>query len=775
MGDDLAEALAAAQALRRLDGEKSLDWRLFGVSDSDPELPSMSQPIAPWQAPMGLAFPDCVPGRKVAALAGSPFIPLREAAARLAAGMGAEGKRLAERLTADPSPIVRLAAARTLPAWADPQAWAASRPGGEKVRPRPKPAAQAPALDLKAASERLRTAREHDVIWRLTGRQVAYMGTPEAIQVLLDYHRSGAELSPMAIRPLAEACGGPEVIAALRGAVADGSFWRTQQPWALWGLSAMQDGGDLAGSLQAVWEKGYCHWPSPPEFTAARGAGPHVVGPLLAAMPKRGHWVCHALGHIGGPRAVEALIAAVASDDAGTAAAAAKALGETAALAGVPPLVRQLQHADRLRRHWAVLGLGRIGGPEAAKALIGLLEQERQRKDRLVRKAAAEMLKEIGVSDPAGSPAPLAPLAARAKELIAEFEREDAAAAPEYRPRNARFGRDFPVNAEVELRELRAATYCSIGETRVVMDWADRLMIRYGGCTPCYSNECFALDVGSGTWFPIRAADQYCHLFNEVRPNPGCSRGMVYDGVHKLTWIGAGIGGSTGPTHITHNLSNGLCAYDAALDRFYPCRNAHRMASGYSGEPAKSLAFDCDLALVIASTSGSQGIGLVDARAMTTELRKAPPDMPSMDHYPPPAFAYDPVSRAVLCSHPKIGWRLLMYDARDNAFRWSAAEPPPGADAKLCGGLVYDGLSRAVLLIGGAGQRGRMPTYLYDRDNQRWIDLQVKDIGKLHGSDGLSVFDPEHNVVLGLGGGAFRHRDVPIGAKGFYGGPIGQP
>lgn len=29
-----------------------------------------------------------------------------------------------------------------------------------------------------------------------------------------------------------------------------------------------------------------------------------------------------------------------------------------------------------------------------------------------------------------------------------------------------------------------------------------------GGCTGCYSNECFAFDPGTGTWFPIRAANR---------------------------------------------------------------------------------------------------------------------------------------------------------------------------------------------------------------------------------------------------------------------------
>jgi hypothetical protein len=38
-----------------------------------------------------------------------------------------------------------------------------------------------------------------------------------------------------------------------------------------------------------------------------------------------------------------------------------------------------------------------------------------------------------------------------------------------------------------------------------------------------------------------------------------------------------------------------------------------------------------------------------------------------------------------------------------------------------------------------------------------------------------SVFDPEHNVVLALiRGVAYRYKDVPVGAKAYYGGSIGQ-
>src|SRR5262249_6725929 len=144
------------------------------------------------------------------------------------------------------------------------------------------------------------------------------------------------------------------------------------QGWGLWGLSALQDGAELAQSLRPALET-RSYWSAPPEYTAARGAGIYALKPLLARMDTRGHWVCRSLGYIGGRGATEALRARLGDKARGVAVAAARGLGDVAALAGVQPLIDQLKHPDRLRRHWAVLGLGRIGGPDAAKALAEML------------------------------------------------------------------------------------------------------------------------------------------------------------------------------------------------------------------------------------------------------------------------------------------------------------------------------------------------------------------------------------------------------------------
>src|SRR6185369_443490 len=117
------------------------------------------------------------------------------------------------------------------------------------------------------------------------------------------------------------------------------------------------------------------------------------------------------------------------------------------------------------------------------------------------------------------------------------------------------------------------------------------------------------------------------------------------------------------------------------------------------------------------------------------------------------------------CTHPKLDWKLALYDPAANTFRVSDAVVPGKPDVKVCGGLIYDSINQAMILVGGPlrdKEKGLMPTCVYDRVADRWIALDVHDPGKLGGGDGLSVFDPEHNVILGLRGGAYRYKAVPV-------------
>jgi hypothetical protein len=213
-----------------------------------------------------------------------------------------------------------------------------------------------------------------------------------------------------------------------------------------------------------------------------------------------------------------------------------------------------------------------------------------------------------------------------------------------------------------------------------------------------------------------------------------------------------------------------LAAYDPALDRFYPCVNAPTMAKAYSGEPAKAFAFDYDADLVFGSQSGRLGISVLDAATSKTFIAKAPADMPHWDQYRPPALAYDPISRLILCTHPDLNWKLLRYDRSQNSFD-VAKDPYPGSPSKqIMGGLVYDSLNREMILIGGSSKEtGRMPTCRYDRKSGGWVDLEVHNLGNMGVGQDTCVYDPEHNVILELiRGVAYRYKEIPVGSKAHY-------
>jgi hypothetical protein len=87
------------------------------------------------------------------------------------------------------------------------------------------------------------------------------------------------------------------------------------------------------------------------------------------------------------------------------------------------------------------------------------------------------------------------------------------------------------------------------------------------------------------------------------------------------------------------------------------------------------------------------------------------------------------------------------------------------------GGLVYDSLHQEMILIGGIDRETKqaMPTCRYDRNADRWVDLQAENLGKMGHGQGTCVFDPEHNLVIEvISGAAFRLKHVPVGTKAIY-------
>jgi len=218
----------------------------------------------------------------------------------------------------------------------------------------------------------------------------------------------------------------------------------------------------------------------------------------------------------------------------------------------------------------------------------------------------------------------------------------------------------------------------------------------------------------------------------------------------------------------TFGYSTGLAAYDPATDRYISPKNTRNLPKTVPGEPHKWWAFDYRAGLVVGSISSAKGVAVLDVRTQKAEIRPGPAEMPNLNDYPPPAFAYDPVARVVMSASKKLDWRLALLDLSANTFKWSKATVPgAGVDTLSCGGLVYDCLNREMILIGGS----KTPTCLYDRKADQWVDLIPKQHGVLADRDNARkcFYDPEHNVVLSLNGAAYRYKAVPAGTKGYFG------
>lgn len=703
-GKDVDVALSAAHALRRLDGEEPLDLRRWLVGTALYEKPpdgGLSQ------VPLGAVFPGLEPPGE------SSWVPVREAAARVAG-----------RFPDDPNPLVRQAAARMLRA--KPETKAVDR----KVL----------APDLTAHWNTFETKGEGGA--RGSGPWLAAFGSDDDLRKLAgftaikDPHVKFAAMSAMT-----HYAGGPVAAELFRKVAAQGKpwpadnhTWDSTNPISMgkYGLAMLYDGEALAKELGP--RLGTENWALSSEFLLARFAGPPALPALEKAMGVRGFAATVAIGYIGGPDVASTLGAALASDDLDTAVWAARGLGESAQRSAVAPLVRALSSPHRFVRSRAALALGRIGGPEAVKALGELVASE---KEYLPRRSAVEALKELGKA-----------------ESPIEF-------VPAYSPANPKFGADFPVGKWVKLGRTR--TIASVGETRCAADAYTGLWMRYGGCSGCYSNECIGFDPASEKWVVVRPPEMMGLFFNETRAAQGCSRGMAYDAKSRRFWINHAVGGNGSPSNGAVMPGQSACWYDAALDRFegnFPDRRK------VGGEGPTWYVADSAHGRIVTEWMGPATVSIDTSTAKLVDLAfEGAPDLKENYNHDPVAF--DPVSGQILRfvtpgnkykEKPEIQG-LWLFDVAGGKARKSKAGHPEGKHGPGSS-MAYDSLNRAVVLFLSTG------AYRYDREKDEW-----ERVGE--GPEPYVVdFDPQHNIFLGLVQdqlAAYRVKNVVPGTRAFFG------
>jgi len=712
-GKDIALALSAAHALRRLDGEENLDLRRWVVGSAFYE-------TAPdgglWQVPLGACF------KGLEAPADSPWVPLREAAARI-------DPDAAKRRADDPNPLVRQAAARML------------RPRGELrgvQRPVLKP-------DLAAQWTTFQTKGEDGA--RKAGPWLAAFGAEEDHRKLVAYTEiKDPHVRFAALNAMTHYAGGAVAAELFRKTAAQGKPWPADNhTWSgtnaismgKYGLAMLFDGEALVKELGP--RLGTENWALSSEFLLARYSGPSALPGLGTMLPLRGFAAAVASGYIGGPDVAERLGPLLASDDLDGAVWAARGLGESAQLSAVAPLVQALGSPHRVLRSRAALALGRIGGPEAIHALSEGVKGE---KEYLPRRSADQALKELGLSS--------------------GVEKELAGFVPAYAPANPRFGPDFPVGKWVKLS--RTHTIASVGETRCAVDAYSGLWLRYGGCSGCYSNECIGYDPASEKWLVVRPPEMMGLFFNETRAAQGCSRGMAFDAKSRRFWINHAVGGNGSPSNGAIMPGQKACSYDAPLDRFTGNFPDRRRVGGegptwYVADPAHGY--------VITEWMGPTTVAIDTATSKLVDLTfEGAPDLRENYNHDPVAF--DPVSGLLLRfvvggkykGKPELEG-LWLFDVAGGKARKSKAEQPEG---KHGGGncMVYDPLNREVILFLSSG------AWRYDREKDVWE--KAGDGGEPYVVD----VDPQHNVFLGLVGdslAAYRYKAVPAGTKAYYGKP----
>jgi hypothetical protein len=477
-----------------------------------------------------------------------------------------------------------------------------------------------------------------------------------------------------------------------------------------------------------------------------------------------------ALGVIGGPKVIETLRKMLEKDEPHSATAAfrsAKALGRAGNAEALEVLLAAADSKSVLRRHAAVLFLGRIGGPKAAAKLKDLVEKDPAR---LVRAAAADGLEQIGT-----------------KEALAAAEafRKAEAGLPTlvYQPRNPRFGPDFPVNEWVNLKiGVRAQGWGEIGWNH---DPANHLFFRYGGCTGPYNNEFTVFDLGTEQ-FEQRRPIELMAGWGDCRPGNGCSVGRTWDPWLKVAWIRHGIGGTGNQLGMVDYQSKSPAArfssYDLATDRFV----AASFHEAPYGEPPTRLASDWKNGLLYPikfthPNHKTKDFWALDVKAADPHAESAWKNLTNPDgEYPrnQPGSAYtvaavDQDAGLLVVYIPPFETRPAQtwtYDPVKNS--WKDMQPKVQPQGVAGAGLAYDPFQKVLLLQSGhkATQFGGPDdslTWTYDVRTNTWTDLKAQN-GPGNPWVGAMDFDPEHNVFVLFSFRdkqvwAYRARSVPVG------------
>ncbi|MCE9533143.1 MAG: HEAT repeat domain-containing protein [Planctomycetes bacterium] len=727
---DVALALAAAQAIEVLDTLVPL-----GQDERVSVLPTGRVSLA-------VAFP---PKADLASLLGSPHPPIRAAAFRLLLGQGGKAAEDAKaRLANDRSDVVHRVRQQMFPTLPTPEKKPVS------LLPLPKNPAAIKTACEKIATELPTLAKGSE--WEQMRWRVRSLGAwsranqSAATETLLELTGTKIQFGwfPAFVHMHLAATGSPEAVAKLKDL-----FPKVERGTISRGLELSLYGNALlAFTRPYLNEQTIC-------YVSTRKAGREAHDDLLAWAGRGEIAAIDALGIIGGAEAVALLRTQLEKDTSDTTIfRSAKSLGRIGSSEALDALLTASESNHRVRRHAATLFISQIGGPKAVARLRELLEKDT---DRLVRAAAADGLEQLGDKE--------------SQTAVAGFRKADAEL-PEmiYRPRNPRFGPDFPVNQWVNLK-IPIKTDSPFGEMGWNYDASNRLFLRYGGCSG-YHNELTVFDLGTEQ-FVQRRPNEKLAGWGDRRLINGCTAGRCWDPLSKVMWLGPAIG-STDPALAVYDYYNKdgafrFCNYDLATDRF---RAAPKPTY------ATRYAFDWKNGLLLPvkfthPNHKTKDFWAFDVKSNTWLDKKTAGDYPRDQDHTTAAVDQDTGLLVVYVTpHPDRPAETRTFDPTRNL--WKNMQPKIQPEGVPGGGLVYDPFYKVLLLQSGkkATQFGGGEdsiTWIYDVRTNTWTDLNVKT-GPGNPWVGAMDYDPEHNVFVLFNHGnrqvwALRYKELAVGAK----------